>query len=35
MPGRPSSSAGGLIAVSGRTREEIIAEDVRDLALSS
>src|SRR5438876_5377121 len=32
MPGRPSASAGGLIPVSGRTRQEIIAEDVRDLA---
>jgi len=32
MPARPSSSAGALIPVSGRTRQEIIAEDVRDLA---
>src|SRR5438034_2278512 len=29
---RPSSSARGLIPVPGRTRQEIIAEDVRDLA---
>src|SRR5947209_5846336 len=32
MPGRPSASAGGLIPVPGRTRQELIAEDVRDLA---
>ena len=32
MPGRPSSSGAGLISVSGRTRQEIIEEDVRDLA---